>query len=74
MGYIKEPKNVDLVVGPSILTEDTKKHIAQAIARYHKTGRKPVSVEISTQMAVSVSRAKLTASSPQQAMRRKAKI
>ncbi|RKR84656.1 hypothetical protein BDD43_4905 [Mucilaginibacter gracilis] len=73
MGYIREPKNVDLVVGPSILTEDTKKHIAQAIAQYHKTGRKPVSVEI-TQTAGSASRAKSTKSRAQQAMRRKAKI
>jgi hypothetical protein len=74
MGYIREPKNVDLVVGPSILTEDTKKHIAQAIAQYHKTGRKPVSVEINTQTAGSARRAKSTKSRAQQAMRRKAKI
>ena len=46
MGYVREPKNVDLVVGPSILTEDTKNKIAQAIAQYRETGKKPDSVEI----------------------------
>ena len=40
MGYIREPKNVDLVVGPSVFTEATRQTIAQAIARYKKTGQK----------------------------------
>jgi hypothetical protein len=74
MGHIREPKNVDLVVGPSILTEDTKKHIAQAIAHYHKTGRKPGSVKISKQMVESASRSKSTASRAQQAIGGEAKI
>ena len=52
MGYIREPKNVDLVVAPSILTEATKKNIAQAIAQYHKTGKKPVSVSFVTQGSI----------------------
>lgn len=39
MGYIREPKNVDLVVGPSIFTEATRQTIAQAIARYKKRGK-----------------------------------
>ncbi|WP_256009097.1 hypothetical protein [Desertivirga xinjiangensis] len=46
MGYIKEPKNVDLVVGPSILTSATRKTILQAIAQYKKTGQKPLSVKV----------------------------
>jgi len=33
MGYIKEPKNIDLVVGPSVLTDESKKRIAQVIAQ-----------------------------------------
>lgn len=46
MGYIREPKNVDLVVGPSVFTESIRQTVAQAIARYRKTGQKPVSVRI----------------------------
>ncbi|MDB5283927.1 MAG: hypothetical protein JWO06_3002 [Bacteroidota bacterium] len=42
MGYIREPKNIDLVVGPSVLTEDTKSKIEQAITQYKKTGQKSV--------------------------------
>jgi hypothetical protein len=52
MGYVKEPKNVDLVVGPSILTEDTKDNIARAIAQYRETGKKPDSVEIAIRKPV----------------------
>jgi len=47
MGYISEPKNIDLVVGPSIFTEETKDRITQAIAQYKKTGQKPISVAAS---------------------------
>jgi len=43
--FVGEPKNVDLVVGPSILTDDTKNKIALAIAHYKETGKKPVSVK-----------------------------
>jgi hypothetical protein len=39
MGYIKEPKNVDLVVGPSVLTDKDIQTISDAIAEYHKTGK-----------------------------------
>lgn len=49
MGYIREPKNVDLMVAPSVFTEATRQTIAQAIAQYKKTGQKPVSVKIATQ-------------------------
>jgi len=52
MGFIREPKNVDLVVGPSVFTEATRQTIAQAIARYKKTGQKPISVQIVTQGSV----------------------
>ena len=52
MGHVSEPKNVDLVVGPSILTEHAKDKIAEAIAQYKKTGKKPVSAEIITHNSV----------------------
>jgi hypothetical protein len=42
MGYIEEPKDVDLVVAPSVLTDAIKNEIMQAIAQYKKTGHKPV--------------------------------
>lgn len=45
MGYIKEPKNVDLIVAPSVLTEEIKQSISLAIAHYKKTGKKFVSAE-----------------------------
>ena len=41
MGYIKEPKGVDLVIGPSVLTEQDKKMISEIIANYKKTGKMP---------------------------------
>jgi len=54
MGYIREPKNVDLVVGLSVFTEAIRQTIAQAIAQYKKTGQKPVSVKVVTQGSVKV--------------------
>jgi hypothetical protein len=48
MGFIREPKNVDLIVGPSVFTEATKQTIAQAIAQYKKTGQKPETAQIDT--------------------------
>lgn len=54
MGYIKEPGNVDLVVGPSVLTEASKQTIAQAIARYKKTGQKTASLKLITQGSTEV--------------------
>jgi hypothetical protein len=44
MGYIEEPKNVDFVVGPSVLTEEAKNAISSAIAQFHKTGKTPVNI------------------------------
>lgn len=41
MGLVKEPKGVDLVVGHSILTEEDKKIISEAIATFKKTGKIP---------------------------------
>jgi len=40
MGYIKEPKNVDLVVGPSVLTNGDLLTISNAIAEYRKTRKR----------------------------------
>ena len=42
MGYIQEPKGVDLLIGPSVLTEQDKKMISEIIANYKRTGRIPV--------------------------------
>lgn len=41
MGLIKEPKGVDLLVGPSVLTEQDKKIISEIIANYKLTGKLP---------------------------------
>jgi hypothetical protein len=41
MAIIKEPKGVDLIVAPSVLTEEDKKLISEVIANYKKTGKKP---------------------------------
>ena len=78
MGYIREPKNVDLVVGPSVFTEATRQTIAQAIAQYRKTGQKPVSVKIVTQgsvkMATHIGRTKPAAVHSERASNKRAKI
>ena len=41
MGLIKEPKGVDLLVGPSVLTEKDRKMISEIIANYKLTGKLP---------------------------------
>ncbi len=41
MGLIKEPKGVDLVVGPSILTNEDRQIISDIIASYKRTGKLP---------------------------------
>ncbi len=41
MGLIKEPKGVDLLVGPSVLTEQDRKIISEIIANYKLTGKLP---------------------------------
>ncbi len=42
MGLIREPKGVDLIVGPSILTEQDRKAISEIITAYKRTGKVPV--------------------------------
>ena len=39
MGYIKEPKGVDFVVEPHIVTEEDRRVISEAIAHYKATGK-----------------------------------
>jgi hypothetical protein len=39
MGYIKEPKGVDFVVEPHVVTEEDRKIISEAIAHYKATGK-----------------------------------
>ena len=41
MGHIKEPEGVDLIVGPSILTEQDRRMISEIIANYKRTGKLP---------------------------------
>ncbi|MEO8108671.1 MAG: hypothetical protein ABI594_01495 [Ginsengibacter sp.] len=41
MGLIREPKGVDFIVGPSIVTNEDKKMISDIIANYKKTGKLP---------------------------------
>jgi hypothetical protein len=41
MGLVREPNGVDLIVGPSILTEKDKKFISVLIAEYKRTGKIP---------------------------------
>ena len=48
MGIIKEPKGVDLIVAPSVLTEEDKKLISEVIDNYKKTGKKPSRKSVST--------------------------
>jgi hypothetical protein len=78
MGYVKEPKDVDLVVGPSILTEDIKNRIAYAIEEYRRSGKKPVSTEFFTQGSVKVSTniggTRPTAAQADNAVRRKENV
>lgn len=41
MGFIKEPKGIDLIVKSEPLTEQDKKLISNVIAQYKLTGKKP---------------------------------
>ncbi len=41
MGLISEPKDIDLVIGPSKLTKEDKQFISQIIADYKRTGKRP---------------------------------
>jgi len=42
MGLIREPEGIDLIVGPSILTEQDKQMIREVIANYKRTKKLPV--------------------------------
>ena len=39
MGFIKEPKGVDFVVEPHVVTEEDRKIMTQIIADYKATGK-----------------------------------
>jgi hypothetical protein len=39
MGYIKEPKGVDFVVDPHVVTAEDRRIISEAIAHYKATGK-----------------------------------
>ena len=39
MGYIKEPKGVDFVVEPHVMTEEDRRIMTQIIADYKATGK-----------------------------------
>lgn len=41
MGFLKEPKGIDLIVKSEPLTEQDKKQISNIIAQYKLTGKKP---------------------------------
>jgi hypothetical protein len=41
MGLIIEPKGVDFIVGPSVLTDKDRKEISAVITAYKKTGKLP---------------------------------
>ena len=41
MGFIKEPKGIDLIVKSIPLTEQDRKQISNVIANYKLTGKKP---------------------------------
>jgi hypothetical protein len=52
MGYITEPKYIDLLVAPAVLTDEAKHAISDAIAQYRKTGQIPTSTGNVNQTAV----------------------
>lgn len=39
MGYIKEPKGIDFVVEPHVLTDEDQKIMSKIIAEYKATGK-----------------------------------
>ena len=41
MGLVREPKGVDLIVGPSTLTEHDRQLISEIISNYKRTGKLP---------------------------------
>ncbi len=45
MGHIKEPEGVDLIIGPSVLTEQDRKMISEIITNYKRTGKLPTKTQ-----------------------------
>lgn len=45
MGFIKEPKGIDLYVKSEPLTEEDRKLISNVIAQYKLTGKKPSKIK-----------------------------
>lgn len=56
MGIIREPKGVDLYVGPSTLTEQDKKMISEIIENYKRTGKLPAKVRIRKRKSTSTNK------------------
>ena len=48
MGLIREPKGIDLIVGPSVFTDKDKRIISEVIANYKKTGKLPIKIKKQT--------------------------
>jgi len=48
MGHIKEPDGVDLVIGPSKITEEEKNRISWIIQYYKRTGKMPTKKQVSS--------------------------
>ncbi|WP_158799497.1 hypothetical protein [Pedobacter sp. L105] len=48
MGYIKEPKGVDFIIAPSVLSDQDKELFREAIATYKKIGKTPDSIPLSS--------------------------
>ncbi len=42
MGLIREPKGIDLIVGPSVLTKKDKEIISKVISDFKNTGKLPI--------------------------------
>ena len=64
MGHIKEPNGVDLVIGPSKITEEEKNRISWIIQYYKRTGKMPTKKQVaSLQNSPASSRKRRTTSS-----------
>ena len=48
MGHIKEPDGVDLVIGPSKITEEEKNRISWIIQYFKRTGKKPSKKQVAS--------------------------
>ena len=54
MGHIKEPDGVDLVIGPSEITEKDKELISWVIQFYKRTGKMPTKKDIASCKTLSI--------------------